>query len=80
MKYILTAGDNMIYRECETPKCFFCAYSAQLAATEDMICSKAGIVHENSVCKKFRYDPQKRVPKRTPKLNTEKFSAKDFAL
>lgn len=70
----------MIYRECENPKCFYCAYSAALAATDDMICSKAGIVKESGLCKKFRYDPQKRVPKRKPRLNTEKFSPEDFAL
>ena len=70
----------MIYRECENPKCFFCAYSASLAATTDMICSKAGIVCEDGLCKKFRYDPQKRIPKRAPKLNTGKYNPKDFIL
>lgn len=70
----------MIYRECENPKCFFCAYSSKLAATEDMICTKAGIVSQDSICKKFRYDPQKRIPKRVQKLNKDKFTADDFAL
>ena len=70
----------MIYRECETPKCFFCAYSSGLAATSDMICTKAGIVQEDGLCKKFRYDPQKRIPKRKPKLDTGKFTADDFSL
>lgn len=70
----------MIYRECENPKCFFCAYSAQLAGIGDMICTKCGIVSPESLCKKFRYDPQKRTPKRIPKLNTDKFRKEDFEL
>lgn len=70
----------MIYRDCENPKCFFCAYSSSLAATDDMICTKTGIVKKDDLCKKFRYDPQKRVPKRVPKLNTKKFSKDDFSI
>ena len=70
----------MIYRECENPKCLFCAYSAAIATTDDMVCSKYGIVNQDSKCKKFRYDPQKRLTKRKPKLDTKKFKEEDFAL
>lgn len=70
----------MIYRECENQKCFFCAYSAPLAATNDMVCSKMGIVDESSLCKKFKYDPQKKIPRRKPRLKADKFSPESFEL
>lgn len=70
----------MIYRECENPICFFCAYSTPLAATDDMVCNKCGIVKQDNTCKKFRYDPQKKIPKRAPKLKSHKFTAENFQL
>jgi len=48
--------------------------------TEDMVCSKRGIVHQDNFCKKFRYDPQRRIPKRKPKFNPDKFNKEDFSL
>lgn len=47
----------------ETPKvCAFCEFSCNLCAEDKMLCKKRGIVNSSYKCRKFRYDPLKRVP------------------
>lgn len=54
--------------EPEMPKvCAFCDKAQGLTDTEHMLCSKKGIVACGYSCRKFRYDPLKRIP-RAPKL------------
>ena len=46
---------------------------------ESVLCPKKGIMDKDFSCKRFRYDPLKRVPeKREPKL--PEFSPDDFSL
>ncbi len=64
----------------ENPRiCELCEYASSVAnnATH-MLCSKKGIMEKGSGCKKFLYDPLKRVPHRIT-LNTD-FTADDFAI
>lgn len=58
------------------PMCEYCERAHTESGT--LICSKKGEVSSDDSCKKFKYDPLKRVP-RKPKLNTD-FSAKDFEI
>ncbi len=44
--------------------CEFCRYSAPLAMGSDMLCEKRGVVNREYSCRKFMYDPLKRVPRR----------------
>lgn len=44
-----------------TKCCALCEY-AENTVGEDMICLKKGPVHAEYHCRKFRYDPFKRVP------------------
>lgn len=47
----------------EMPKvCAFCEFSCTLYTEDKMLCKKHGIVTASYKCRKFRYDPLKRVP------------------
>ena len=44
--------------------CEFCRYAAPIAISGDMLCEKRGVVGKEYSCRKFLYDPLKRVPRR----------------
>ncbi len=49
--------------EPEMPRvCAFCDKAQSLSDDEHMLCSKKGVVACGYSCRKFRYDPLKRVP------------------
>ena len=47
--------------------CKFCEEAKTLSDPDTMICSKLGIVPAGHVCRRFKYDPLKRTPKRANK-------------
>ena len=60
-------------RECPTA-CRFCEKAALLDSGSQVLCKYKGIVPEDGVCRKFTYDPLKRIPKaplKPPKLSPE---------
>lgn len=69
-----------MFKDVESPKCYFCEHGKRIPNTSDVICSKKGIVSEEYVCKKYSYDIFKREVKRKANLNTSKFSREDFEL
>lgn len=42
--------------------CAFCELSSETIEKDNVLCQKKGIVSAGYVCRKFKYDPQKRVP------------------
>lgn len=63
----------------QEPRCEYCKIGKLSADKETVLCPKKGIMDKHYCCKKFRYDPLKRVPKKnTPELM--KFSPEDFEL
>ena len=64
----------------DNPKvCELCEYATAMAGDSvHMLCSKKGVTEKGSGCRKFLYDPLKRVPHRLT-LNTD-FSAADFSI
>lgn len=63
----------------EVPQiCALCVYGTRLADESGILCKKTGIRLPESTCKKFEYDPLKRVPRREPGL--QEFAAEDFSL
>ena len=53
-----------------TPACSYCEYGT---LSEDMTminCKKSGIVSPYFRCRRFKYDPTKRQPKKMPKIKT----------
>lgn len=58
--------------------CVWCEYGVKSEYSSDIFCKKHGVVREDNVCKKYKYDPLKRTPK---SQNISKdFSDKDFSL
>ncbi len=58
---------------CET--CIHCAFSAK---DERLLCEKKGLVKRDGRCFRYRYDPFKRIPQKTPTLPQMK--AEEFSL
>ncbi len=67
-----------LYGNNITPSCEYCARARRAANGRVMLCNKKGIVPLYHRCRRFRYDPLKRVPYRQPTL--EKYQAVDFQL
>jgi len=47
--------------------CKFCEEAKTLSDPDTMLCSKYGVVSAGHACRRFRYDPLKREPKRAKK-------------
>ena len=60
------------------PLCKYCSNSTELADNKFLICGNRGVVEVDYSCKKFKYNPLKRVPKLEPKL--QQFNKEDFEL
>ncbi len=69
----------MLFRKDMEPMCLYCAHSRELDE-EQMFCIKTGIVVPNHACRRFSYDPLKRIPPQPALLNTDRFSEEDFSL
>ncbi len=48
--------------------CAYCEHATPLAGGEHVLCEKRGVVTGTHHCRKFAYDPQKRIPKRAKPL------------
>ena len=61
------------------PKCEYCKIGKISADNNKVLCPKKGVMNKDFFCKKFRYDPLKRVPEeKMPELM--KFTPEDFSL
>ena len=63
----------------DTPKmCIYCENATVINDDDNVLCSLHGIVNKEYKCKKFIYDPLKRVPKPTPPM--PKLSEEDILI
>lgn len=44
--------------------CKYCEHAGTLSDPDAMLCDKAGVVSASHCCRRFRYDPMKRKPRR----------------
>ncbi len=59
----------MAKKETDIAKCCeFCRFASTIAGTQEMLCERLGVVSKEYACRKFVYDPLKRVPRRLPEL------------
>ena len=61
-----------------SPKCEYCIYSIKTKDESTVLCKHKGITAPDGSCKKFAYDPLKRVPQHPASLPS--FSADEFKL
>lgn len=70
---------EMLFRKHMDPRCVYCKYAA--SAEEGMvICRKKGIRPEGGKCRRFRYDPLRRVPPRPLNVDFSRYDSQDFTL
>lgn len=69
----------MLFRRKIARSCSYCAYGTKLG-DEQILCVKRGVVATSYACRKFIYDPCKRMPRKAKALDLEKFRDTDFTL
>ncbi|MBR3768407.1 MAG: hypothetical protein IKL10_09260 [Clostridia bacterium] len=60
------------------PRCTYCKHGRLSADEEFILCPKKGVMQKDHFCKKFSYDPLKRVPQKAPALR--EFTPEDFEI
>lgn len=69
----------MLFRKNIERSCSYCAYAAKLD-DETAVCSKRGVVALDGKCRKFCYDPCKRIPAKPKALDLKKYEEEDYSL
>lgn len=69
----------MLFRKKLPRSCRYCACGTQVT-DEQVLCNKRGLVSVYYACRKFEYDPCKRVPAKAKALDLKKYGDEDFSL
>ena len=69
----------MLFRKKMARSCQYCVYSAAVDENQ-ILCSKKGIVPADKNCRKFKYDPCKRIPPKQKAMDFSKYENDDFSL
>ena len=67
-----------LFEDNLTPACEYCEYGSVADDVKMILCKRSGVVSPYFRCKKFRYSPIRRTPKRMPKLPS--FEPSDFSI
>ena len=69
----------MLFRKKIERSCAYCVHGAVL---EDgvVLCAKKGMKTVDDQCRKFKYDPCKRIPVKAKALDFTKYDNEDFSL
>ena len=68
-----------LFRKNMDPRCAYCEKGRRISE-EEVVCIRRGVVPAEFHCRKFRYDPLKRVPPRPAELQTDQLKPEDFSL
>lgn len=69
----------MLFRKKIAKSCYYCLHGAPLEG-ESILCCKKGLRSQDKPCRKFRYDPCKRVPPRPKAMDFSQYDNRDFSL
>ena len=69
----------MLFQKKMDPRCAYCERSAKLDA-DSVMCIKKGVVAAGGSCRKFKYDPLKRIPPRPAVPDFSRLKDEDFTL
>lgn len=69
----------MLFSKDIEPRCAYCKRGVYLR-DDKVMCLKKGVMPAAGSCRKFRYDPLKRVPPKPQPMPEDKFSDADFSL
>ena len=69
----------MLFRKKMPRSCSYCANATRMD-DELYLCVKRGVVQDTEKCRKFKYDPCKRVPAKPKAFDFSKYDDMDFSL
>lgn len=69
----------MLFRKKIERSCTYCSFGTPIDG-DKILCIKKGVVPEDNACRKFKYDPCKRIPVKAKALDFKKFDNEDFSL
>ena len=69
----------MLFRKKINRSCSYCQRGTAMGS-EQVLCTKCGIVSVYNSCRKFRYDPFKRIPPKMKAFDAGKYNETDFSL
>ena len=69
----------MLFRKKIPHSCTYCSNATQMD-DDQFLCIKKGVVVDTGKCRKFKYDPCKRVPAKAKALDFSKYDEMDFSL
>ena len=69
----------MLFRKKMPRSCVYCMHGVQLNENE-FLCTRKGIVSAEYSCRKFEYDPCKRVPLKMKATDLSRYKDDDYTL
>ena len=69
----------MLFRKKHPRACGYCTYGAKLNDGQ-ILCVKKGLQSEDNACRRFSYDPCKRIPLKAKTPDFAKYDQDDFSL
>ena len=69
----------MLFRKKIQRSCAYCQFGVALEDGQ-VLCMKKGIRNQDDKCRKFKYDPCKRVPAKAKALDFAKYDEHDYSL
>lgn len=69
----------MLFRKKIERSCSYCIHSTKLDDGQ-VLCAKRGVMPIDGKCRKFRYDPCKRIPFKAKALDFSKYDKEDYSL
>ena len=69
----------MLFRKKIDRSCSYCLYGAKLEEGK-ILCAKKGIKTVEDRCRRFQYDPCKRIPPKAKALDFSRFDQEDYSL
>lgn len=69
----------MLFRKKMPRACAYCIHGAKLNESE-ILCKRKGIVSVDSCCRKFEYDPCKRIPLKMKATDLSGYKPEDYTL
>ncbi len=69
----------MLFRKKMVKACAYCIHATMLDE-DSVLCSKKGVRSPDQKCRKFYYDPCKRIPPKAKAMDFSKYDGDDFSL
>lgn len=69
----------MLFRKKIQRSCIYCAHGTKIDDGQ-VLCVKKGVVSVDGKCRKFDYDPCKRIPAKAKAMDFRKYDTQDYSL